>query len=100
MRTKTFFKVKFMAKYSIFLILRPHFQNSFVPFFSMFSVLTSNLEHKKAIKTEHQCKTSEKLALENFFFQSKFTAKLRTYFKILRQHFQNRFFSIFSYFLC
>ena len=51
-----------MAKFSIFLnILRPGFQNNFVPIFLMFSVPGSKMEHKKLLKTEHQCKNRLKL---------------------------------------
>ena len=43
-----------MIKFSIFFdILRPHFQNSFVPiFFLMFSVLSSKIKHKKAVENQ------------------------------------------------
>ena len=53
------FQGKFMTKFIIFFlnILRPNFQNSFVPFFS---VLSSMMEQKKLLKTKHQCKTSVK----------------------------------------
>ena len=46
-----FFQSTFKAQlnfYLIFFYLRPHFENSFVPFF-MFLVLGFRMEHKKAI---------------------------------------------------
>ena len=54
-----------MFKFSIFFnILRPHFQNSSVPFF--FNVFCAKLKDgtKKLLKTGHQCKTSVKLNLK------------------------------------
>ena len=65
----------------------------------MFSVLSSKMEHKKLLKTEHQCKTSVKLAKKK---------KIKVHFwpnygfiLILRPHFQNSFFSqFFCYVFC
>ena len=40
------------------------------------------------LRTEHQCKTSLKLALNKTFFQSTFNVKVSTGFEILEQNFK------------
>ena len=59
-----------MVKFTIFFnILRPHFQNSFVPyFFNVFCAKLKDGTKKKLLKTKHQCKASVKLALKKLFF--------------------------------
>ena len=63
---KNFFLKYILGQIKIFFKnLRPLFQNSFVPRFFMFSVLSFRMEHKKLLKTEHQC---------TFFYIMNFTS--------------------------
>ena len=90
-----------MAKFSIFFdILRPHFQNRFVPIF--FNVFVAKLkeEHKKAIENRtpgyNQCKISFKKTL---FFKVNY-GRIKIFFQnsgttFSKQFFLNVFFNVF-----
>ena len=58
-----------MAKFSNFFnTLRPYFQNSFVPIFFMFFVLSSRMDHKIAIEKGTPVYNQFKISLKKLVF--------------------------------